>query len=65
MSFWWNFVKTLFGRYESNRIVFIVSWSEFARHNAKLNIDQTVCGFDKEWSKFTKYDPLRDLVPFV
>ena len=31
------------------------AWSEFATYIAKVNIDQTICEFDKDWSKFTKW----------
>ena len=55
MRFWWNFIKTLYGHYGSNHIVCIVSWSEFARNIAKFNIDWTICDFDKDWSKLTKW----------
>ena len=54
MRFWWNFIKTLYGQYGSNRIVRIVSWLEFARNVAKFNIDRIICDFDKDWSNFTK-----------
>ena len=47
MSLWLNFVKTLYGGCGSNRIVRVVSWSEFARNIAKLNIDRTLCDFTK------------------
>ena len=51
----WNFIKTLYWRSGSNRIVRIISWLEFARNIAKFNIDWTICDFDKHWSKFTKW----------
>ena len=47
--------KTLYGQYESNRIVRIVSWSEFATNIVKFNIDQTICDFDKDWPKLTRW----------
>ena len=55
MSLWWNFIKILYGQYGSDCIVCIVSWSEFARNIIKLNIDQSISDFDKDWSKFTKW----------
>ena len=55
MCLWWNVIKILCGQYGSNRIVRIVSWSEFARNIAKLNIDQILCSADKDWPKFTKW----------
>ena len=54
MSLWWNFIKILYGQYGSNRIVHIVSWSEFARNIVKFNIDRSICDLDKDWPKFTK-----------
>ena len=55
MSLWWNFIKIVYGQYGSNSIVGIVSWLEFARNIVKLNIDRSICHFDKEWPKFTKW----------
>ena len=51
----WNFIKTLYGQYGSNRIVRTISWSEFARNNGKFYIDRTIWDFDKEWSNFNKW----------
>ena len=49
----------------SQTVLSLLSLDQNSLDNAKFNIDQIVCGFDKEWSKFTKCDPLCDLVPFV
>ena len=55
MSLWWNLIKILYGQYGSNRNVCIVSWSEFVRNIVKFNTDRSMCNFDKDWPKFTKW----------
>ena len=54
MSLWWNLIKILYGQYGSNHVC-IVSWSEFARNIVKFNTDRSMCDFDKDWPKFTKW----------
>ena len=36
-------------------VLSVLSLSEFARKIAKFNINQTMCDFDKDWSKFIKW----------
>ena len=36
-------------------VLSVLSLSEFARKIAKFNISQTMCDFDKDWSKFIKW----------
>ena len=36
-------------------VLSVLSLSEFARKIAKFNINQTICDFDKDWSKFIKW----------
>ena len=52
---WWNFLKALYEQYGSNFIVCFISLAEFARNIANFVINQTICDFDKDWSKFVTW----------